>query len=231
MEATNHTVTLANGKQVPWEEFSTWSIYKQNGSLNPTFGSKPQAWSKDRNLRMSKLQKESFKNGRTLTRNFGSQNPSSKPVMTPEGEFPSRRAAAAHFGVRSRVMYNWIRVKKPDDFFYVSEKILAPQHIHIGMRSVQTPDGTFESIQAAAIFYEVTPFTIKSWIKHKSDAGFSYFESGKRNGFLPGSKSVMTPSGIFPSLISAARHYDVQSSTIKRWVLDELRNDFYFLDL
>ena len=33
MDATTHMVTLANGRQIDWNEFSNWSSKKQNNSI------------------------------------------------------------------------------------------------------------------------------------------------------------------------------------------------------
>lgn len=35
MNTTSHMVSLANGKQVPWNEFSNWTSKKQNNAMNP----------------------------------------------------------------------------------------------------------------------------------------------------------------------------------------------------
>ena len=218
MNTTSHMVTLANGKQVPWDEFSTWSIFKQNGSIKPTFGSTPQPWTKARSQKASKLHIESFKTGRKLTRNFGSSNPSSKAVMTPCGEFPSRKAAALHYWVSPKKMYEWIKSTEYVDFYYIENTNSNHVSKCTGMKSVKTPEGLFNSIQSAANFYEVTPLTIKKWIKNKASAGFAFCESCEANGKLAGSKEVMTPRGKFPSLISASKEYGVNPNTITRWI-------------
>ena len=35
MDTTMHMVTLANGNQVSWDEFSNWTPKKQNNAMNP----------------------------------------------------------------------------------------------------------------------------------------------------------------------------------------------------
>ena len=82
MDTTMHMVTLANGNQVSWDEFSTWSIFKQNGSLFPAV--KPgtvkgkylvtREWDINHSKAFSLAIKKSYSKTRKITRNLGSTN-------------------------------------------------------------------------------------------------------------------------------------------------------------
>ena len=47
---------------------------------------------------------------------------SAKPLMTPDGVFPTMRAAAEHYGVIKDSIRNWLK-KKPHEF-YLLEKVV-----------------------------------------------------------------------------------------------------------
>lgn len=229
MDKTLHMVTLANGKQVSWEEFSTWSIFKQNGSLFPPRSPDVAISLKDWCLENSQLKsiahKESFFKIRKITRNYGSKNGSSKAVMTPDGQFPSRKSAANHFRVSSRKMYDWIKSNLKPDFYYLENECAQK---HIGNKPVTTPAGAFASIAAAARHYSVTPKTIKDWIHNKPESGFSFDNDSISKFLIPRAKPLMTSAGRFPSLKTASDHFDVQEATIKKWIIKG-KPDFYFL--
>lgn len=234
MDTTMHMVTLANGKQVSWDEFSTWSIFKQTGSLNPAVkpGTKKgnrevyKKWDLERSLAFSLAIKDSYSKARNLTRNYGSTNGSSKAVVTPMGQFPSRVSAAKHYGVRTRKMYDWIQSENHPDFYYLDNSNVHPQKS--GCKSVTTPDGNFLSIEAAARHYKVTPHTIKNWIKNKPESCFRYDTNSPNNNLNPCAKPLMTSAGKFPSLKMASDHFGVQEATIKKWI-KKSRPAFYFL--
>jgi hypothetical protein len=234
MDMPTHSVTLANGKKVPWDEFSTWSIFKQTGSLFPavkngTIKGKRKVsreWNLERSLSTSLALKTSFSKIRKITRNFGSTNGSSKAVVTPMGEFPSRVSAAKHYGVRSRKMYDWIQSENYPDFYYREHSNALPQTL--GSKSVITPDGNFSSLEAAARHYKVTTRTIKNWIKNKPESCIRYATDSPNNNLNPSAKPLMTSAGQFSSLKMASDHFGVQEATIKKWITKS-RPNFYFL--
>ena len=234
MDTTMHMVTLANGNQVSWDEFSTWSIFKQNGSLFPAV--KPgtvkgkylvtREWDINQSKAFSLAIKKSYSKTRKITRNLGSTNGSAKAVVTPAGQFPSRRSAAEHYCVSSRKMYEWIKSDQFQDFYYLEKNDVSSSQL--GNKAVATPAGTFESIGAAARHYSVTSKTIKVWILNKPESGFRYDKQSLTNNLIPGAKPLMTSAGKFPSLKTASDHFDVQEATIKKWILKN-KLGFYFL--
>lgn len=230
MQTTTHMVTLANGKQVPWDEFSTWSVFKQNGSLFPACPpgkiKSIKKWKLENSQAKSLAHKESFLKIRKITRNYGSTNGSAKAVMTPNGKFPSRITAAQHYGVSSRRMYEWIKSELTPNFYYL-ETVSTPKK-NLGNKAVTTPTGAFDSIEAAARNYNVTPKTIRNWIHNKPDSGFHYDNDSLANNLIPGAKPLMTSAGRFPSLKAASDHFNVQEATIKKWILKN-KAGFYFL--
>lgn len=217
MKTQTKMVTLANGTQVTWDDFVTWSIFKQNGSLFPTNKFKSHVpWDLKRSKIHSEIHSSTFQLGRTKTRNFGSNNASSRRVSTPDGVFPSRKAAAVFYGVSTKKLYQWITKDNPLEFYYLD----SPQRKKLH-QAVSTPDGNFDSLQAAADFYKVTPKTIKDWIKrpaNQESKQFQYIDS-PRIMVPPGSKPVMSlDDGYFPSLKAAAIFYGVKQAAIKLWI-------------
>ena len=48
---------------------------------------------------------------------------SARPVMTPDGEFPTMRAAAEHYGVIRESIRNWLK-RKPESFYLLNKEPL-----------------------------------------------------------------------------------------------------------
>lgn len=46
---------------------------------------------------------------------------SAKPIMTPDGEFPTMRAAAEHYGVIKDSIRNWTK-RKPESFYFLNKE-------------------------------------------------------------------------------------------------------------
>ena len=196
MNTTTHTVTLRNGKQVLWDEFVTWSSRKQGTNLpsnNPIDQRKSKPWSLSTSLLHSSFLKASYATNREVTRNIGAANGSAKTVATPAGLFPSRISAAKHYGVSSKKMYGWIKSDLMPDFYYLEK--LDPAINNVGSKSVSTPAGNFDSLGAAARYYQVTPLAIKNWIKKQPDSGFRYHTHSPNNGVKPHAKPLMTSAG------------------------------------
>ena len=234
MNTETHMVTIANGRQVTWDEFSSWSIFKQTGSLFPavkpgTLKGKREVtseWNLERSQAKSLALKESFSKARKIARNVGSANGNAKVVMTPEGQFPSRISAAKHYGVSSYKMYDWIRSELKPDFHYLDNSNTLTKHL--GNKSISTPDGPFPSIEAAARSYGVTARTIKNWIQNKPESGFRYDTDSPNNFLNPSAKPLMTSAGKFSSMRLAAKHFGVQKAIIHEWITKS-RPNFYFL--
>ena len=94
-------------------------------------------------------------------------------VITPEGQFKSKSAAARHFGVTVGVMKTWL--SNVEGFSYVEDSIQSESNFSMS-KSLTTPNGQFKSLREAAKFYKVQATTIATWIK-KSKPGFYFSDS------------------------------------------------------
>ena len=218
MNTTSHMVTLANGKQVPWDEFSTWSSHKQRNNLKSPADYKD--WSSlHYYISLANSQRKSIESGKKkITRNCGAASGMARAVITPRGDFPSVRAAALSYGVDINTIRNWIKNTKKDHFKFKFPLTEAQTRAISGIpKAISTPDGIFPSIKSAAAHYGVGLQVIKTWIRSKRFGNFSYAElSGTRT--TSSARPVITPDGRFVSLRSAADHYSVQAGTIYKWI-------------
>jgi len=218
MDTTLHMVTLANGKQVSWEEFSTWSSHKQRNNLKSPADYKN--WSSlDYYIQLANSQRKSISSGKKkITRNCGAASGMARAVITPHGEFPSVRAAALSYGVNISTIGNWIKNTKKDLFKYkfVLTEVTARAISGIP-KAIDTPEGLFPSIQAAADHYGVGRQVIQTWIRSKRFGDFSYADSTQHKT-TSSARPVNTPDGYFISIRAAANHYDVQTGTIFNWI-------------
>ncbi len=174
MEKTMAIVTLANGKEVGWEEFSGWTSHQQRMGLNPH--AKKMNWGVTHSEKMRQIVKASYENGTRKTNwNFGGKNGMARALMTPAGEFATRKEAEKHYGVRADQMNDWIYKTRCNEFYY--SKPLTDeerQKLRPGKKSVITPLGMFDSINSAAKQYGVSSRTIKTWIRTIRNDEFSY---------------------------------------------------------
>jgi len=213
-----HMVTLVNGNQVPWDEFSTWSSHKQRSNLKSPSDFKN--WSSlEYYISIANSQRKSIESGKKkITRNFGSASGKARAVLTPLGEFPSVRAAALSYGVDISTMGNWIKNTKKDHFKYKFPLTEAQTRAIAGIpKAICTPDGIFPTIQSAADHYGVGRQVIKTWIRSKRFGNFSYAEPSETIT-TSSARPVNTPDRRFISLRSAADHYNVQTGTICKWI-------------
>lgn len=216
MSNDSKMVTLANGSQVPWDEFSNWSVYKQRNNLvNP--GSFKSLNNIEYYQKIGAAQRKSIADGKKkLGNNAGCRNGQAKAVITPRGEFPSIKAAAAAFGVDKSTLGHWIRITKSGQFYFANINS-SNSHICSGRpKKVKSPDGIFDSIQAAADHYQVGRQCITSWIKSKAMGDFSYILSD--DSTTRSARPVQTPVGKFNSKRAAGLHYGVQAATIQKWI-------------
>lgn len=174
MEQRKSTVTLANGEQVSWEEFSCWTANKQRMGLNPH--AKKMSWGISHSEKMRQIVKASYGNGTRKTNwNYGGKNGRARAVMTPAGEFSSLKESIEHYGVSVGKMRDWMRKTRSSEFYYL--ELLGDQEkqkLNPGKRAVITPSGIFESINATARHYGVGIRTIKTWIRTMRKDEFSY---------------------------------------------------------
>lgn len=218
MHTTSHMVTLANGQQVSWDEFSNWSSHKQRNNLKSPADYKN--WSSlEYYISLANSQRKSIDSGKKKSaRNSGSANGQARVVLTPCGEFPSVRAAAQHYCVDVSTIGNWIKNSKKDHFKFKHPLTEVQTRAIAGIpKAVQSPVGLFPTIQAAANHYGVGRQVIQTWIRSKRFGDFSYAEPSKTRT-TSSARPVNTPDGRFISLRSAANHYSVQTGTICNWI-------------
>jgi len=101
-----------------------------------------------------------------------------KPVTSPNGvEFESRKQAAQYYGVTEDTIRNWMK----DPTKPWKKRASVKQHLKHDLsdvwgqnkRAISTPKGTFESVKAAAVAYNVTHGSVNYWLKTGRE-GFSY---------------------------------------------------------
>jgi transposase-like protein len=176
MKRETFNVTLANGTQVPFEEFEKWSFHKQ--WMNIDHPIRKVKWGIEHSQKMSAIVTAQFADGkRPKPGHFGAANGQSLAVITPSGEYPSIGAAARAYAVDGAVLRKWIQ-QSPSQFCYanpLSEEEY--RRLHPGKRAVRTPDGIFETINSAARHFGVSPRTMKTWIRTMRKDQFSYVET------------------------------------------------------
>jgi hypothetical protein len=98
-------------------------------------------------------------------------------------------------------------------------------------KAIKTPEGSFPSLSATCLHYKVSIVKLREWMRdmpndfyflNPSDVDASKAKSGY-------SKAVITPDGIFPSINSAARHFNVGARTIKTWVRKMRADEFKYV--
>lgn len=228
MNTTSHMVSLANGKQVPWNEFSNWTSKKQNNAMNPP--AKGNRMSLEKCIEISKNQRSFYSNGDPRPRRTGKANMSSKSVMTPNGEFESINAVASHYAVSREEVCKWIKKTKPTEFYFSIPTENTTQ-ISKQRRAVLTPQGRFPTMSAAAAHFGVDYQTVKAWINGKGRyAGeFRYCESNGTDIKCSNTKKVMTPLGSFDSLKTASAILGVEAYKLSRWVKRKKDGNYYLI--
>lgn len=173
MKRETFNVTLANGTQVPFEEFETWSFHKQ--WMNTDHPIRNVKWGVDHSQKMSAIVKAQYASGeRPKPGQYGAANGQSLAVITPLGEYSTLKAAALAYRVEGSIIKEWIRLL-PSEFRYantVSEE--ERRRLRPGKRAVRTSDGMFKTINSAARHFGVSPRTMKTWIRTMRKDQFSY---------------------------------------------------------
>jgi len=166
-------VTLANGTQVPFDEFEKWTGHKQRMHIDHPI--RQVKWGMDHSEKMSKIGKAQFAAGmRPKPGHYGAANGQARAVCTPQGEYPTLKAAAAAYQLKVDVMRKWMETR-PKEFRFVKELSQDERRrLFPGKRSVITPAGTFETIYSAARYYRVSPRTMKTWIRTMRKDEFLY---------------------------------------------------------
>ena len=166
-------ITLFNGSEVYWNEFSVWSSHRQRMNLTPT--SEGVSYGPDHCHKMREIVIRSYLEGTRRTNwNYGAKNGQAKAVMTPDGEFPTRSAACSHYKVSRDKFRKWMR-DMPKDFFFVNPNDVDATKVKgRRLKAVSTPDGIFPSINSAARHFNVGARTIKTWVRKMRADDFKY---------------------------------------------------------
>lgn len=226
MSNDNKMVTLANGSQVPWDEFSAWHSKKQVVNLNPP--NKGKKFSLESCLKAANSQREYYRNGDRRPRRCGAANKSSRAVVTFLGHFPSIKSACVAHNITKRELMKLMKLD-PIKAYFVDPVYKNPSRSK--PRAVKTPEGIFPSLKLAANHFGVSYQTINTWISGSGrHAGqFSYADAKSCPALVFNAKPVMTPKGKFDSLKAAATVFNVHSSRISK-LAKSGKEGFYFLD-
>lgn len=181
----DHKVKLANGTEISWEEFSTWSFKRQQSGLIPSLRlgvkqNNPETWHDAMKCKIG--------------RSWGSHTDAhkkhissifSKPVMTPNGEFNARKDLVLRVAMEMNWSYataktrvvEWFR-DYPDRYYYVESCAqsrpksdeLKEKLSKLNSKPIQTPKGVFRNCKLAAQAYGVSSATLYYWVtKSKTD--------------------------------------------------------------
>ena len=98
-------------------------------------------------------------------------------------------------------------------------------------KAVMTPDGEFPTRSAACSHYKVSRDKFRKWMRDMPKDFFFVNPNDVDATKVKGRrlKAVSTPDGIFPSINSAARHFNVGARTIKTWVRKMRADEFKYV--
>lgn len=232
-------VTLSNGTKVEWEEFSKWSAYKQYQSMLPNNKGKKRPQSDEaRKKRADKMRMKKI-NGE-LNNVKGADHPQARKVKTPDGEFETLGAAGKYYSVSGARIREWIKRNKQGFEFItppLTRQSTRPKTIltgseHKSSRAVVTPLGTFGSLKEAAQALGIPSRSLIQKIKKCENEEYKYLtERDPRNvyrGTTAIAKKVMTPDGLFESLVASCRYYKFGVSKMRSLIKSDQHPDFYF---
>jgi hypothetical protein len=94
-----------------------------------------------------------------------------------------------------------------------------------------SPDGEFPTLSAACLHYKVSRDKLREWMRDMPKDFFFLNPDGGGETKVKGQrlKAVSTPDGIFPTINSAARHFNVGARTIKTWVRKMRADEFKYV--
>ena len=166
-------VTLANGTQVPFEEFEKWSAHKQR--MHTDHPIRQVKWGLDHSQKMSSIVKAQYVAGeRPKPGHYGAANGQARAVITPRGHYPTLKAAAEAHGISTQLLREFIALR-PAQYRFAKDLTEEDQRrLRPGKRAVITPAGKFESINSAARYYSVSSRTMKTWIRTMRKDEFQY---------------------------------------------------------
>lgn len=166
-------VTLANGTQVPFEEFEKWSAHKQR--MHTDHPIRQVKWGLDHSRKMSSIVSAQFAAGdRPKPGHYGAANGQARAVITPQGHYPTLKAAAEAHCITTQLLKELIALRPAEYCFAEMLTEEDRRRLRPGKRAVITPAGKFESINSAAQYYSVSPRTMKTWIRTMQKDEFKY---------------------------------------------------------
>jgi len=139
-----HMVILGNGTEVSWDKFSTWSLNKQDSSLNP----RRNKWDEKHFAKMKIANV-----GRRSTKKGIPNLKARKPIMTPFGQFEGIKFAAVGTGLHHTTIRQYLK-KRSEEYYYINSED-KPKLGNKKEHAVMTPDGLFPSKAEAARHYNV----------------------------------------------------------------------------
>jgi hypothetical protein len=230
-------VTLANGKKVDWDEFSKWSANKQTLSITPP--NKGRKFNEEFKEKIRQARKNEMLNG---TRKIikGGEHPHSRIVSTPNGMFETIKEAGVFYKVRGSTIRNWIKNGKEGFAFSSPPPVRSAPTKKGGLsgssnrsaRAVITPRGRFGTVKEATSFLGITAGMLSHLIKRSSNGEFRYESESKgfKVGINPNSQRIMTPSGEFDTIASAAKHFGISLEGMRYRAKSVHKPEFYILD-
>ena len=228
-------VTLANGNKVDWDEFSSWSAYKQNQNINPSY--KGRKCSEESKMKIRQARQNEQLNG---TAQFckGGQHPFARKVSTPNGVFETLKEAGIFYKVRGSKVREWI--KKGKDGFLFSSPLKVRNEPkkkgglsgsnHSSARAVITPRGRFGTAKEAAFCLGISLVELRKTIKQSSNGEYRYEIESRAIRVNPNSIRIMTPAGEFESITAAAIHFGISFESMRNRAMSEHMPEFYILD-
>jgi len=233
-EATN-MIMLANGREVTFEEFSSWGGHKQKMSLFPS--NKGRIFGEDFKNKVREGRKRSIELGRTKII-LGGDHFAARKVRTPKGDFDSLKNAANAYSIDGGTMRTWIKKNKEGFLFLDAPLSRKPARIKGGLsgsknkssRAILTPEGRFETIKEAAAFFGLSKGAFSNELK-KPNSLFKYVDNkvSQRIFKILNQRQVITPLGRFSSINSAANHYGMSSEGMRYRLNSKNWSDFYFV--
>ena len=97
------------GREVPWHKGVPLSD-KHKASLSKAMKGKT---AHNKGVKFSEV----------ASKRISEANPHRRQVMTPDGVFPSMRAAQRHYNVASSTMHSWMCMKSKPEFYYIEETV------------------------------------------------------------------------------------------------------------
>ena len=232
MEQRKSMVTLANGGQVSWEEFSKWSLIKQRANLENIRGNF--SGSESEISRSIQRRKKANSEGKNWALSGGRQSYARK-VGTPKGICQTITEAAKLYSVDGGTMRSWINGGKLGFNFLTPAKERSPSKSITGgvagdanprSRAVFTPKGRFPTLTGAAKAFGVSKDVMSGWIRKSKTDQFRFEHDGNSHAIQK--KVIITPAGSFKSLREAGNHFGISAEAMRGRLKSKTWIDFKY---